>query len=233
MQAYYFENEVKSSKFMVMAHGHTYTHYGCVKYARMMMNHGYNIVLFDERFHGDSGGEFTTLGYLEKDDLYTMISDTFSKYGEDIFVGTYGESMGAATVLLEAVNDKRVKFVVSDCGFADFGLLIRQLSWSRFRMPVYPFHWFVLIVFKLATGFSIRGISPIRDINKINVPIMFVHGKADQYISSKHTVDMYEKYIGDKQLFLADNNAQHAGSYAADQENYESSIKIFLEKYIN
>ncbi|MBI9008840.1 MAG: alpha/beta hydrolase [Tenericutes bacterium] len=232
LQAYFLKNKIESKKFMVMAHGHTYTHHGCLKYARMMMKHGYNIVLYDERFHGDSGGEFTCLGYLEKDDLYTMISDTISRYGDDIFIGTYGESMGAATVLLEAEIDKRIKFVVSDCSFSDFSLLIRQLSWSKFKIPVYPIYWFTLLVFKINTGINIKGISPIKAINNVSVPIMFVHGKADAYIPYTHSVDMYESYKGEKQLFLADNNAQHAGSYYADQEKYEWSIKEFLDKYV-
>ena len=35
----------KTNKYIVMSHGHTYTHHGCIKYARMMMQYGYNIFL--------------------------------------------------------------------------------------------------------------------------------------------------------------------------------------------
>lgn len=232
LQVYYFKNHNESKKYMVMAHGHTYTHHGCLKYARMMMEHGYNVVLFDERFHGNSGGKFTSLGYFEKYDLYTVISDTISRYGNDIFVGTYGESMGAATALMEAKIDKRVKFVVSDCSFSDFPLLIKQLMWRKFRIPVYPFYWFALIVFKAFTGISMKGISPITELNCVSVPIMFVHGLADNYIPFSHTQVMYDSYGGSKQIFLAENDALHAGSYSADQENYENHICEFLKKHV-
>jgi hypothetical protein len=232
LQVYYLKNQNDSKKYMVMAHGHTYTHHGCLKYARMMMSHGYNVVLFDERFHANSGGKFTSLGYYEKYDLKTVISDTISRYGDDISIGTYGESMGAATVLMEAGIDKRVQFVISDCGFSDFSLLIRQLLWRRFRIPVYPFYWFTLIVFKIITGASMKGISPIKALNSISVPIMFAHGIADDYIPYAHAKEMYESYDGNKQLFLADNDARHAGSYAADKNNYEKSLKEFLDKFV-
>jgi len=232
IQAYYLKNQNNSKKYMVMSHGHTYTHHGCLKYARMMMNHGYNVVLYDQRFHGNSGGKFTSLGHYEKDDLYVVITDTILRYGSDISIGTYGESMGATTVLLEAKIDNRVKFVVSDCAFSDFTVLLRQLLWQKFKIPVYPFYWFALIVFRLFASASMRGISPIKDLNTISIPIMFIHGKADDYIPYTHSVKMYESYKGNKSLFLAENNAYHAGSYFADQKNYEKSISEFLDNYV-
>lgn len=77
------------------------------------------------------------------------------------------------------------------------------------------------------------GISPIKAIKDISVPIMFVHGLADDYIPYTHTEAMYNTYNGKKKIYLAKNNALHAGSYLADEEKYEKEIKEFMEKYIN
>lgn len=232
LQAYYFMNKVKTDKFMVMAHGHTYTHHGCLKYARMMLEHGYNVVLYDERYHGASGGKFTSLGHYEKDDLYTVITDTIHRYGKDISIGTYGESMGAATVLLEAEMDSRVKFVISDCGFSDLKVLIKELLWKRYRIPTYPFYYFSILMFNIFTRSKMKGISPIKALNNIHVPIMFAHGLDDDFISYTHSEKMYSTYKGEKQIFLAGNGAYHAGSYHMDQEKYEENISEFLNKYI-
>lgn len=233
LQAYYFKNAVETNKFMVMAHGHTYTHHGCLKYARMMLEHGYNVVLYDERFHGDSGGKFTSLGHYEKDDLYTVISDTINRFGEEIFIGTYGESMGAATVLLEAKMDSRVKFVVSDCAFSDLETLIKQLLWKRYHIPTYPFYFFSVIMFNLLSKTKMKGISPINALNGVIIPIMFVHGIDDDFISYSHTQSLYDTYKGDKVLFLASNNAYHAGSFHKDQKEYEEKVKYFLDEFVN
>lgn len=233
LQAYYFENKIKTNQFIVMAHGHTYTHHGCLKYARMMLNHGYNVLLYDERFHGNSGGKFTSLGHNEKEDLYTVITDTIERFGDDITIGTYGESMGAATVLLEAKLDSRVKFVISDCGFSDLEALIKELLWKRYHIPTYPFYYFAVLIFNIITKTKMKGISPIRALRDVNVPVMFVHGLDDDFISYKHTQKMYDAYKGDKQIFLAGNGAYHAGSYHMDKENYEKNISEFINKYIH
>ena len=47
LKLYSFINE-KTQKFMVISHGHTYTHHGALKYARMMNDSGYNVILFDQ-----------------------------------------------------------------------------------------------------------------------------------------------------------------------------------------
>lgn len=233
IQCYFLEANDESNRYIVMAHGHTYTHHGCLKYARMMLEKGFNVVLYDERYHGLTGGRFTTLGHYEKDDLYDVISDTFNRFGSDINVGTYGESMGAATALLEAAIDPRVQYVISDCAFADLYRLVKEIMKHRFHIPIFPFIYFMRPFFRLFTGVSIKGISPIKALNTIKVPILFVHGIDDDYINCQHSKDMYEKYQGEKMLMLAKNQALHAASYHADQERYEQVIKEFITKYIN
>lgn len=233
LAVYYLENNTKTNKFMVIAHGHTYTHHGCLKYARMMLKKGYNVILYDERYHGNSGGKFTSLGYYEKWDLYDVITDTLNRYGNDITIGTYGESMGAATVLLEGQIDPRIKFIVSDCGYSNFGMLTKEVIRAKFHIPVFPFYYFAVVIIRIFTGIKMKGISPIIDLNTIKVPVMFIHGKDDDYIPYHHTEDMYKKYSGPKELFLAGNHALHADSYRKDTLKYEFKINEFLKKYVD
>lgn len=232
LQAYFMKNELDSNKYIVMSHGHTYTHHGVLKYARMMMGYGYNIVLYDQRYHGNSEGKFTSLGYLEKRDLYNVITDTFNRYGQDIYLGTYGESMGSSTVLQEVEFDDRVKFVFSDCGFSNLNHLVGDFFKKMKYLPKFPFMYLGDCLFKVITGSNFNGISPIRAIKDVNVPIFFAHGKADKYIDYKHTVKLYESYTGPKQLFLGENDSPHAGSYIKDRNKYEASVENFVNRYL-
>lgn len=232
IQCYFLKHQSSEKRFVVMAHGHTYTHHGCLKYARMMLQKGFNVVLYDERYHGNTGGSFSTLGYYEKDDLNDVISDTFDRFGEDIFLGTYGESMGAATALMEAATDSRVRFIISDCAFSDLYRLVKEIMKNRFHIPVFPFIHFMRPFFRIFTGVNIKGISPIKALNTIDAPILFVHGKDDDYISYVHSKTMYEKYQGKKMLMLAENHALHASSYHADTKRYEQHINEFIERFI-
>ena len=228
LQAYFLKNKVQSKKYIVMSHGHTYTHHGVLKYAKMMMGYGYNIVLYDQRYHGNSEGKFSSLGYMEKYDLYNVITDTFNRYGKDIYLGTYGESMGSSTVLQEVNLDDRVKFVFSDCGFSNLKDLVCDFFKKMKYLPKWPFMYVGDYIFSIITGSRFSGISPIRAIKDVNVPIFFAHGKADKYIHYLYSVKLYESYNGPKQLFIGENDSPHAGSYIKDMVNYESAVREFI-----
>ena len=230
---YFMKNLTDTNKYLVMSHGHTYTHHGCLKYAGMMMAHGYNIVLYDQRYHGDSGGPYTSLGYYEKDDLYDIITDTIDRFGKDIEVGTYGESMGAATVLLEAEIDDRVKYVFADCGFTNLDVLVGEIIQRNLRFPLNKLQFLSRFVFQMIVETKMSRISPKDALIRLHVPVFFAHGLNDTFISSKHTVEMADSYAGDKQVFLAGNNAGHAGSYLADTNGYETAINEFIKKYVS
>lgn len=233
LAVYYMKNPIETNAYIVMSHGHTYTHHGCLKYAKMMIKHGYNVVLYDQRYHGASGGNNTSLGYYEKDDLFDLITDTFSRYGEEIEIATYGESMGAATVLLEAAEDPRVQYVFADCGFSNLDRLIQEIIRKKVKWLWVPGLFLTRLTFRWIMGVSMSRISPKDALTQLHIPIFFAHGKADRFISVKHTVDMYESYHGNKLIFLADHDAGHAESYLKDGKQYEEYISKFIDEYIN
>jgi uncharacterized protein len=232
LRLYFFINPNESNKYIVMAHGHTYTHHGCIKYAKMMFNHGYNVVLYDERFHGNSGGKNTTLGYFEKNDLYEVITNVEKRFGKDIIIGTYGESMGGATVLLEQDFDNRVKFVISDCAFASLSRLLKELMKYKLHLPIFLFLPLTNFFIKMISKMNIYNVNPIESLNNNNIPILFVHGEGDRLINYHHSLDMFNKYEGPKMYMLGKNNAKHAESYPNNVQEYEDTVSKFLKDFV-
>ncbi len=223
---YYFLN-FSSTKYVVIAHGHIHTHHGSLKYAKMMYDYGYNVILYDQRYHGNSGGKNTTLGFYEKYDLYDIITKIFQEFGEGIYLGTYGESMGGATVLLEQEGDPRIRFTISDCSFSSLDRLIKD-QFRSYHLPKFMYFfvdWFV----KIITGIKLEEVSPLKSITHKNVPILFIHGEQDNLINHQHTLDLYEACPDKKRLFIAKNNATHAFSFYSDNEEYKKIVKEFLE----
>jgi hypothetical protein len=225
---YYVEANVKSKNFVVIAHGYGYTHHGIIKYAKLMLKLGFNVVMFDERYHGASGGKFCGMGFYEKDDLYDLVTDTYSRYGKDIIVGTYGESMGGATVILELAIDKRIKFAVTDCTFADLRQLMLYQVKKTIGLPAQPFVFFTNLFFKWKTKVALKEISPIKELEKSTCPMLFIHGEEDSVIPPSHSRMLYEACPTPKALYIAGNHARHTDSVRYNESEYFERLKSFL-----
>ncbi len=215
---------------VVFAHGITYNLFGSVKYMQMFQKWGFDVMIYDHRNHGESGGGPTTFGYYEKLDLRCVIDFVQKRVGPNVPIGTHGESMGAATVIQHAAIDKRVAFVIADCSFAT--------AWDEFAyrmkvdngLPAFPILHAASMVSRLRYGVWFSQMSPLKAIEHIEAPMLFFHGESDDYIPLEHTVALYEAKA-DKKMLVTVPAAKHAKSYQEDPDNYEQSVWSFLKDF--
>lgn len=237
LKAYYLPIEKHihntTDRFVVIAHGYTYTHHGSIKYASIFKEMGYNVILYDERFHGESGGKNCSLGFYEAQDLADVITDTFTRFGSTIFLGTYGESMGGATVLLEQQNDSRLKFVIADSSFSDLSELVTYLIKKKAHLPKWPFLGIANYFFWVATKVKFSEISPIKAIEKAKVPILLLHGSADEFVPPNHSRQLFDACPSMKKLYISTNPSKHVESFMMNRIEYADTVKEFIDKAHN
>lgn len=222
-------NAVGRKKVVIIAHGLSAIRYADLKYGRMFYDAGYNLVIFDERYFGESTGKYCTLGYKETGDVKRIIKYTRSVFGEDCFLGLHGESMGAATVL-NVLDTEKPDFVVADCPFADAELLIHDLSWKQAKI-LGPFAQLTARMFgKARYDYDYRVVKPIKSVEVSNVPICFMHGKKDMLINCKHSEMMYKKCKNPLSEIHLFDGADHAMSVVSAPETYEKIMLDFVKK---
>ncbi|WP_078545919.1 alpha/beta hydrolase [Litchfieldia alkalitelluris] len=215
-------------KFIIISHGVTMNKINSIKYMKLFLSRGWNVIIYDQRRHGQSGGNTTSYGHYEKFDLQAVVNWVKKQYGEDATIGIHGESMGAVTALLYAgMIEDGADFYIADCPFSDFKEQLQYRLKKEFKLPsflVLPVANFFL---KLRDGYRIEEVSPIAVIKKIKSPILFIHSEKDDYILPEMTQKLYESKEGPKKLFLA-VNGNHAYSFADNKEDYEAAIDEFL-----
>lgn len=218
-----------TNKWVIITHGVTVNKNNSIKYVELFLKLGFNVLTYDHRRHGESGGHTTSYGFYEKYDLQTIVQYLKNVKG-DIQYGIHGESMGACTLLQYAgfVEDS-ADFYISDCAFATFEEQLAYRLKVEYKIP----KWLILPVaniwLKLRDGYSIDDISPLMATKNIKKPILFIHSKPDLYIPYTHSIQLYKaKTQGKRELFLAENGA-HAMSLNENKEEYYSVVSGFLE----
>ncbi|AKL94223.1 alpha/beta hydrolase family [Clostridium aceticum] len=222
----YFPRE-GSKKTIILCHGITYTLYGCVKYMALYLKRDFNVLLYDHRNHGKSGGSTTTYGFYEKYDLKAWIDWVFQRHGDYCKIGVHGESMGAAILLQHAEIDTRVSFYVADCPYASLFDILKYRLKKEYHLPPFPFLQIANFFYRLKTKSSFHAVCPIKAIKEVDTPIFFVHGAEDSYIPSSMTTAMYHTKKGAKKLYLAPN-AGHVKAYWHNQEEYDTLLHDFF-----
>ncbi len=216
-----------SDKTIVFMHGHTFTLYGSYKYMQIFIDQNFNILMPDQRYHGNSQGKFCTLGWAESNDLRAWVKWVKQNVKRSKIIGVHGESMGGATVLL-ASNDSSIDFVISDCAFSDFVIQTKELLWSKFK--IFPFMVYpTALISRLVFGIPFAKIKPITKVKNIDKPIMLIHGENDRYINISHCLEL-NKAIGKSATVYLCKNADHAKSYSQDKEEYRRQVLSFLKE---
>ncbi len=222
----------ETNKYMIFSHGVTENKLSSMKYANLFLKRGFNTVIYDQRRHGNTGGNSTSYGFYEKDDLRAIVQWLRKTKGE-VFLGIHGESMGAATTLLYAAENKNgADFYIVDCPFSDLKELLTyriecEMKWipAKLILPIGN------LFLKLRDKYGMEDVSPLAVIEQIEEPILFIHSKKDDYILPYMTEELYQRKKGPKMLFLAENGA-HAQSLNENRSEYEAAIDHFLKQYV-
>ena len=230
LHAQFLPNPDPSSRYIIISHGYSDNRFGALKYAKMYLDLGFNIIVYDLRGHGLNEQTFCTYTARERKDLLAMIRDSRQRWPDMTFFGLHGESLGAATSIAVLEEKPPVDFVVADCGFSEIESVMKT-SLHLMRLPSWLVHVASLCA-KLRFGWSYQDMRPIDSLKDNEIPILFIHGAQDAFIPPFHSQAMAKATKGYSEVHLIEG-AAHARSMLTAPEEYGRIVEAFLQKALS
>lgn len=179
---------------LVYLHGVADNRVGGIGLAHRFGPKGWDVIAYDGRAHGASGGTACTYGVLEKRDLVRALDAA----GTDRVV-LFGSSLGAAVALQAAPLDPRIRGVIAQSPFSSLEEVARD------RAP-----WFAtdaevgqaLAVAQMKGGFTVGEASPVAAARDIRVPVLLIHGARDRATRPEHSRRIEAALGGPKRLLV-------------------------------
>ena len=201
--------------------------------AKLFHEHGFHVLLPDMRRHGVSGGEYCTYGYHEKYDVIRMID--YLQQHRSLVEGklmVFGLSMGAATAMQTAVLDDRIHLVISEGCFTDLRTIALdyQQRYIRFRSKLIGN--FVMRRSERLAKFEADQVSPLDAVRRINVPVLFTHGRNDPLISPEYSRILFEHANEPKELYYI-SEAAHGDVWEAGGTEYWQRVIDFINLHLD
>jgi hypothetical protein len=235
LHAYYLPAESDAKRFVLLSHGYKGSGFGdFANIARFLHEHNCNLLFIDQRCCGMSEGEFITFGAREQDDIGRWAYRIAAENKEKLPIYLYGESMGAASVLMASGKKlpDEVKGLIADCGFQSMKGQIRDLAGKWFHLPRVEFLLFRLSVScRLSGKFRMEESDTTKALSVINKrPVLFFHGSDDTYVYPKNSIDNYDLCHAPKELVII-QGARHLCSAYVNPKLYRKKLMDFFEKY--
>ncbi len=194
------------------------------------LNAGMNVLIVDQRAHGESGGHTLTFGVKERFDCSDWVNYALSRFGPNTEILLCGVSMGAATVIMAAglplpVN---VKGVIADSPYTSPREIIQKVC-RDVKLPpklVYPFISLGALIFgrfRLSRGDAVSA------AKKARVPVLIIHGEDDRFVPCEMSRRIFKANpeMIDRHTFPG---AGHVLSYFTDEKRYREIMNRFIRR---
>jgi len=236
---------------VIFCHEYGSDMYSCGRYARLLVEAGFDVFTFDFRGHGESSCDkrYHPLQWPTDKDMEDVlgacahVESILEAEGKPVEIGIFGISRGAGAALLAATSDPNIKAVICDGAFSAEATIIAFMKrwaqhFARVKL-VYENHtetfWKVLawVVMRFAERrMGCRYPSVRRALSEMQPrPILFIHGERDSYISVDQTRLLYAASPSPKYLWVAEG-AKHNQSAVVRPKEYAARTIAFFRRHL-
>jgi pimeloyl-ACP methyl ester carboxylesterase len=216
----------RNGTVIVLVHGLFASRRQLLPEAQLLAEHGYGVLVFDNRAHGASGGAIATWGLRESGDVERAVD--FVEQRAQVpagKVGLLGFSIGGTAVIREAIGDARIGAVVVESTYSSMGGEIAYMFSRYGPFSKLPALW---------TAQAIGGLDYSELVAEDLVcqlkprPLLLVYGVGDSDVPREQAERMAKAACSASSLLMlnADSHGGYLGS--ADATLYADRLLTFF-----
>jgi hypothetical protein len=212
-----------SKKAIVLCHGYPMDKSDILAFTSFLGKE-FNLLYFDFRATGRSGGFFSTGGAREIRDIDAAVKFLEAR-GFTGGIGIFGFSMGGATALLS--QNPSLKARALDAPYAELAGEMDYIfqSWGFWRKPLLALMkaWTFIL-----TGVNINSLNPARNAAAFKLPVLLVHGDADTQVPVENSLAI-KAANPSAELWIV-RGAGHGDNWGRAGREYERRLTEFFKK---
>jgi len=191
---------------------------------------GFNSIALDLRAHGQSQGAHCTFGVKEKRDISELIDILQKEENITQNIGVWGQSLGGAIGLQALAHDDRLKFGIIESTFSDFKTITNDYVSYHAGFNIRPLTNYLVGRAGEIAEFDPDEAKPLESCEKIEQPILIVHGNRDKRISINYARANFEKIASKNKTFIEIEGANHLNVWDIGGDQYFDQALQFLNE---
>ena len=192
----------------------------------MFARNGFGVLAWDFRAHGVSGGEISTIGYYETQDVEAALDFALSQPGVQQ-VAAWGGSMGGAASLMTGAQRTEIQAIVADSSFTSLEDEMAVMVKLPLLRPLIRFFA------ETEAGANISAVSPVEKIAQISPrPVMIIAGENDQSIPAQSGQRLYAAAQEPRTLWIVPE-VGHMGGFWRFPQQYEQRVIQFYRNALS
>ena len=222
LDAWFLPNKT-SKKAVILCHGYPMDK-GDILGMTAFLAKEFNLLYFDFRATGRSGGFFSTGGGKEVRDIDAAVKFLEGR-GFREGLGIFGFSMGGAAALLSVSPSLKARALDAPVARLSEELDYIFLPWGVWRKPLLPLMkaWSLVLM-----GVNINSLNPVENTAAFAKPVLLVHGGADTQVPVSNSLAI--KAANPSAELWVVKGAGHGENYGRAGKEYERRLTDFFKK---
>lgn len=222
-----------AEKTIILMHGWGMNRSDILKNTYFLHDLGFNLLYFDFRALGESGGKVSSIGYLETRDVRAAIKYLKETRPESCKkIGLYGLSMGAMVAICEGASNPQISCVAAEASYYSFRRVVSRWAWVHHKVPSFPIIPIVLHYIRRDLHVNPERYSPKYNIGKIAPrPVFIIHGRYDSIVPAAQAKLLFKRAGDPKEIWLVPG-AKHNKCAEVGGFEYKQRLSDFFRRYL-